>query len=132
MDSNKKPLILLVDDTKEFREIFTLKLESTGCEIAAVSSGAEAIEKLRTMKPDLILLDMEMPGMNGIETLEAIKESTSTKGVKVAFLTNFGEAQERLEHLDRKFAAEIGAVDYIRKTDDLDRVVAQIKEDLTK
>ena len=128
---NKKPLILTIDDTAAFREIFAMKLTSMGFDVVEAASGREGIEKLKTIKPDLILCDIEMPGMNGIETLEKLKENPETKDIRVVFLTSFGESEAEMSHLDKKFAKEIGAMDYIRKTDDLDKIAEQIKRDLS-
>ncbi len=126
----KKPLILTIDDTAAFREIFGMKLGSIGCDVVEAASGMEALEKLKTIKPDLILCDIEMPGMNGIETLESIKGNPATKDIRVVFLTSFGESEKDMGILDKKFAREIGAIDYIRKTDDMDKIVEQIRQHL--
>lgn len=123
----EQPLILIIDDTADFREIFSLKLGAVGYRVITASNGAEGIEKIKKEKPVLVLLDMEMPGMNGIETITKIKEDPEIKDTKVSFLTSYGEVQESQAWLDNKFAEEIGAIDYIRKTDDFDQIIKHIQ-----
>ena len=129
----KAPLILLVDDEKDFLEIFATKLMAAGFEVVGAMSGEDALESLKQVKPDLILLDVQMPGLNGVDTLSKIKSDPGFKNTKVAFLTNYGEplpVKELLEN-DKKFAKEIGAMDYIKKSDDLDDVVKHVKDILS-
>jgi len=125
---NEKPLILLVDDEENFREIFSTELQSVGFEVIAVDSGVAALEKLNEIRPVLVLLDVEMPGQNGAETLEKIKADPNLSGIKVAFLTNLGNSDRSLQWTDEKFAREAGAVDYIKKTDDLGNIRTQIQK----
>ena len=127
-----KSLILIIDDTADFREIFSLKLKAAGYEVIEASGGEEGISKIKASHPDLVLLDMEMPGLNGVDTLIKIKGDSDIKDTKVVFLTSYGEPQENQAWLDNKFAEELGATDYIRKTDDLDKTIAQIKENAHK
>ena len=130
----KLPSILLVDDEKDFLDIFSTKLSSSGFEIIRASSGAEALERLKEFKPDLILLDVNMPEINGTEVLSQIKSNPENANLKIVFLTSLGEplpAKELLKN-DQKFAQESGAIDYIQKSDDLDNIVKKVKEILTR
>ena len=127
-----KSLILIIDDTADFREIFSLKLKVAGFDVIEASSGEEGISKIKSSHPDLVLLDVEMPNLSGADTLERIKTDPGIKDTKVVFLTNYGESQENQTWLDNKFAEELGAIDYIRKTDDLDKIMLQIKENVNK
>lgn len=124
------PLLLLVDDDKDFLDIFSLKLKAAGFDVVTVPSGKEAITKLKEIKPNLILLDVEMPEMNGFETFNQIKSNPEIANAKVVFLTSYGEPLpvEKIRELDARFAQEIGALSYIRKTDELDEVVKRVKE----
>jgi len=127
---NTPPLILLVDEEKDFLDIFSLKLKASGFDVVLAPSGKEALLKLKEIKPDLILLDIEMPEMNGFETFTQIKSDKATAKIKVVFLTNYGEPLpvQKIRALDEKFAKEIGALSYIRKTDNLDDIVKRVKE----
>ena len=76
--------ILLIDDNDDLREIFSIFLEMKGHFVHAVPGGMEALELLNTVKPDIILLDIMMPGMDGWETLCAIKKNPATKHLPVS------------------------------------------------
>lgn len=120
--------ILIIDDNKDFLEIFSTKLKSAGFEVDTAQGGAEGLEKTTKGKFDLVLLDVEMPGMNGVETLGKLKENPATNGLKVAFLTNYGEPQKEVSWTDEKFAREAGAMDYIKKSQDLNAIVNEVKK----
>jgi len=79
--------ILIVDDEESIREVVSAVLEPEGYEITLAIDGADCLKKLTKIKPDLILLDMMMPGMSGRETCEKIRANPKTKNLKVAFLT---------------------------------------------
>jgi len=99
--------ILVVDDEKDIcgtlRDIFI----GEGYEVDIANSGKEAIKKVKTRKPDLILLDVRMPGMNGVETLKAIRKID--KEVPVAMITAYEDVDLAQE------ALRLGAYDYIKK-----------------
>jgi len=69
---DKEPKILLIDDNKDFLEIFGSKLENAGYKVVRALGGKEGVEKAKKNPPDLILLDLEMPEENGIEVLSRI------------------------------------------------------------
>lgn len=125
----KKPLILIVDDEQDFLDIFGTKLRSSGFDVVGALNGQDLLDHIKEINPDLILLDVNMPGMSGLETLEKLKSNPSTADAKVVFLTALGEplpVKELLEN-DKRFALEIGATDYIRKSDDLDSIVNAVR-----
>ena len=122
-----KQKILIVDDNKDFLEIFSIKLAAVGFEVITANSGKEGIVKAKEVKPDLILLDVEMPEMSGVETLYNLKQDGSTKEMKVVFLTNYGESQKETTWIDEKFAREAGAVDYIKKSEDLEKITDEVR-----
>ena len=72
----KKTQILVVDDAKENARLFKLYLEDDGAEVELATGGVEAIEKAKSMPFDIILLDLQMPGMDGFEVLKVLKESS--------------------------------------------------------
>lgn len=125
-----KTLILIIDDDPSFREIFSVKLEAVGFSVALADSGENGIQKAMEVIPDLVLLDIEMPGMTGIQVISKMKADPRLERIKVIFLTNHGEVGENEAWLDKKFASEIGAIGYIKKTDDLDKIVKEIKATL--
>ena len=120
------PLILIIDDEPEFVEILKTKLVSVGFRVQTVSGGEEGIREIKAAPPDLVLLDMKMPGLSGADTLLKIKEDPAMKGVKVVFLTNCGDPRAEFS-ADEKFAKDLGAAGYLKKTDDLDAMVQNIQ-----
>ncbi len=105
--SSKK--ILLVDDESDILDFLSYNLKSAGYSVKVASNGEEGISIAKTFEPDLILLDMMIPEMDGIETCEKIRESEKLKTVMIAFLTARGEDYSQIAGFDA------GADDYILK-----------------
>lgn len=129
---SESPLILIVDDEANFREIFSTKLSAAGYRVAQADGPEAGFAKALSMKPDLILMDVKMPGMEGPAVVSKLRENPETKNVKIAFLTNLGDPRAELREIDKKFSEEFGAQDYLNKTDDLGVIVQHIKEILAK
>ena len=104
--STKKNRILVVDDEKGLVKLIRLNLEQDGFEVVEANNGAEAMEKLRVTLPDLVLLDVMMPDMDGFQVLKMIREIGNTP---VIMLTAKGEESDIVRGL------ELGADDYITK-----------------
>jgi len=130
MDKDGKQVILIVDDDDNFREILKAKLEVESFVVNEAVDGQDGLEKTKAIKPDLIVLDIRMPKMSGVQTLLRIKEDAEIANTKVIFSTNFGENQQDSFWLDDKFAKEAGAIGYVKKTDDLNLIVGRIKQEL--
>ena len=127
--STKK--ILLVDDERDILDFISYNLEAKGYNVKVASNGEEGISIAKEFKPDLILLDLMMPEMDGIETCERIRENDTLKSVLIAFLTARGEDYSQIAGFDA------GADDYILKPIKprvlLSRVKALLKRgDITK
>ena len=105
----RDPVVLVVDDQEANVRIVGTVLAQSGFEVVPALSGAQALERAAQAPPDLVLLDMLMPGMDGFEVARRLREDVRTAGVPIIFLT---AAHER-EHLVRAF--EAGAVDYVTK-----------------
>ena len=90
--------ILVIDDEESVRKSFELALEDTGYDVLTVASGESGVEKYDEVKPDLIFLDLKMPGMNGVETLKALRKKS--KDVPIYIVTAFHK-----EFLDQLNAA---------------------------
>ncbi len=101
--------ILLVDDEEDILEMIRYNLEKEGFEIETANNGKEAIEKAKKFNPNLVLLDVMMPEMDGIETCLAIKDIDGLKNTMIAFLTARGEDYSQIAGFDS------GADDYITK-----------------
>jgi CheY-like chemotaxis protein len=86
--------ILVVDDDEDIRLLFQEVLEEEGYEVQLAGGGAEALEKLNQWRPDLVTLDLKMPGMGGVEVLERIREQD--KDIPVIICTAYGEYKSDL------------------------------------
>ena len=107
--NNANQLILVVDDDPMNLRMAEFILEREGYIVCKVESGMECLNYLKDNKPDLILLDIEMPVMNGIKTLEIIKENPELAEIPVMFLTAAADVGTVVE------AGNLGVVDYIKK-----------------
>lgn len=101
--------IFFVEDDEGFYNIFSVPLKMKGYDIVRVSEGSSAVERIIVEKPDLLLLDIVLPGMSGLDVLKELREREETQSVVVIMLTNFGSD----ENISR--AMEYGANDYLMK-----------------
>ena len=105
----EKIKILLVDDEPDILEIITYSLENAGYEIYTATNGIEAVEKASKIEPHLIILEVMMPKMDGIEACEIIRNNPKTKNILITFLTARGEDYSQIAGFNA------GADDYITK-----------------
>lgn len=124
----ESPLILVVDDEENFRDIISALLGASGFRIATASNGEEALVHAEELKPDLIILDMKMPGMDGAATFAKLKEKDNLKDMKVLFLSSFGDPRAESRVADQHLAQEVGALDYVNKTDLDTKLLPKVKE----
>ncbi|MGM0439027.1 MAG: response regulator [Patescibacteria group bacterium] len=101
--------ILVVEDDKFLREMITRKLDKEGYDVSQAVDGEEGLEKIREIKPDLILLDLIMPGVGGFEVLEEAKDDTEIQDIPIVILSNLGQKSEVERGLD------LGAEDFLIK-----------------
>ena len=116
--------ILIVDDTPANLAVITETLSSHGYPTAAVTSGERALQWLETFKANLILLDVQMPGMDGFETCQRIKANASTADIPIIFIT----ALSNIDNIAKGFS--LGAVDYIRKPFQESEMLARVNTHL--
>ena len=110
--------LLLIDDDALLRRSLAFNLEHAGYQVSTAASGEEALEQARRAAPDLVLLDIGLPGMDGLDALRHLRADI---GVPVIFLT------ARRRELDQVLGLELGADDYVTKPFDLDVLLARIK-----
>jgi CheY-like chemotaxis protein len=103
--------ILVVEDTELLRRMYRDRLVQDGYEVADAPDGLAALGMIREQHFDLILLDLIMPRMGGIQVLEAVKQDPRTQSIPIVVLTNLGE-EETIER-----AVSLGAVDYLIKSE---------------
>lgn len=113
--------ILLVDDEEDIIEFLKYNLKREGFNVFSAGNGEEAIRLAKTVKPHLILLDVMLPEMDGIETCEEIRKDPDIKGVLIAFLTARGEDYSQIAGF------EAGADDYIKKPIKPKLLVSKVK-----
>ena len=113
-----KKVILVVDDEPDFLEMIKIRLEANDYEVITVSSGKEALDKIMNSKFDAVLLDVLMPGIDGLEVLKQIREKD--KNLPVFIITAFSN-EERF-----RMANKLNASGFIVKTSDLKEEVERI------
>ena len=113
--------ILAVDDEVDILQLIEMTLISDGFEVVTASNGIEALEKARIHMPDLILLDLMMPEMDGFEVIENLKQAPEMRDIPVVMLTARAQAHERIEGLSA------GADDYIVKPFELEELRLRIE-----
>ena len=118
------PSILVVDDQPINVQLLKRKLEREGIKVSAAYNGLEALDLVKRERPDLILLDVMMPDMDGIEVCQRLQASENTRGIPVIFITARTTKESKLEGLG------VGAVDYITKPIDLDETLARVQTQL--
>src|SRR4029079_3449438 len=117
-------LVLVVDDITKNIQVVGTVLRNQGYKVMPAASGAEALKCARAQLPDLILLDLMMPEMDGLEVCRRLKADSSTSQVPVVFLT----ASNEMEHLVKGF--EVGAVDYVTKPFNPPELLARVRTHL--
>ena len=104
-----KEKILVVDDEEDILELLKFNLSREGYEVSCAASGEEALSQVRSKTPDLMVLDLMLPGIDGLEVAKSLKEDPETKNIPIVMLTAKGEEADIVTGL------ELGADDYITK-----------------
>lgn len=116
--------ILIVDDQPTNLKMLFSFLQESGFKVLVAQTGESAIKKLEKVSPDLILLDVMLPGLDGFETCRRLKATTQTQNIPVIFMTALSESMDRIKGL------KVGAVDYITKPFQQEEVLARIENQL--
>ena len=117
-----KPLILAVDDTPENLEILRMRLEANGYEVATAGDGEEGLARASELRPDLVLLDIMMPKLDGIAVVRRLKADPETQFIPVILVTAKADARDVVEGLDA------GGDDYLTKPFSPRQLLAKINE----
>jgi two-component system sensor histidine kinase/response regulator len=120
-----KATILLVDDSPTNLHVLLDYLKDTGFETLIAQSGESALRQLKYAQPDIILMDVMMPGIDGFETCRRLKENESSRGIPVIFMTALSDT------VDKVRGFEVGGVDYITKPLQHEEVLARVNAHLT-
>lgn len=121
-----KDRILVIDDEPDLLSLAKARLELAGYEVLTASDGEEGLEKARTSAPDLILLDLMLPKMDGFEVCEALKIDEKYKHIPIIILT------VKFQPVDIRFAKALGADAYITKPFEGKELVEKIRELIKK
>lgn len=119
--------ILIIEDEKDLRFFLTKALKGEGFETLEAFDGEEGIEIAKKEKPDLILLDLLLPGINGYEVLTKLKKDPFLEQIPVIILSNLGQSEEIEKGM------KLGAIDYLIKANfTLDEIVERVKKVFSK
>lgn len=124
---HQPPLVLIVDDEPDLLEIGRARLEAEGFKVETASDAPAGFEAAKNLQPDLVLLDMRMPGINGTEALLDFKKDPLLKHIKVAFLTNMVIPWPGVAAANESFAKELGAVKFLDKSKDMEKLGSIVK-----
>jgi DNA-binding response OmpR family regulator len=126
MNLSKKKILLIEDDLMLVKA-YEQHLSNGGYEVSVEKDGSKAIEKIKEIKPDLILLDVLLPSQSGIEILKKIKEEQDTSNCKVIVISNVSDDDTLSEVM------ELGVTNYFVKSEhSLDHLISKVEEVLSK
>ncbi|MFH1536804.1 MAG: response regulator [Patescibacteria group bacterium] len=117
--SETKKKILFIDDDRFLRTVWAKALSDSGYEVDTAEDGKQGLEKMKEIKPDLVILDIVMPGWSGFDFLEAQKKDPEVKDIKVVVISSIAGGDDVTK------AKEMGAIGYINKEDATIRVAAE-------
>jgi|SRR5208282_2305003 len=116
------PIVCVAEDNQESRTLLRKVLTFCGLEIIEAADGSECLNMVKEQRPDLILMDLQMPVMDGYTAIKSLKNNPGTKNIPIIAVTSFAMAG------DREKAIEAGADDYISKPIDVKQLTEQIKK----
>ena len=123
---NSKKQILIIEDEPDIQELLSFNLDKNGYKVFSASNGEKGLEVARKEHPDLILLDLMLPGINGLDVCRIIKSDQDTSGISIIMLTALGQEEDIIKGL------ETGADDYVTKPFSLQVLEARIKSVLRR
>jgi two-component system sensor histidine kinase/response regulator len=124
-DKEAVPTVLIVDDTPANIGVVVDFLEEHGFRIVVAQDGLEGLQRAEFIKPDLILLDVMMPGMNGLDVCRRLKASDTTRDIPVIFMTALADTTSKLDGF------KVGGVDYITKPLSIEEMLARVTTHIT-
>ncbi len=108
-EGTARPRVVIADDDPDIRRLVQITVSNAGCDVTVASDGEQALELIRKSPPDLVILDVLMPRMDGWEVARELKADPLTQGVPIMFLTSRGQEHDVLEGFNS------GAADYMVK-----------------
>lgn len=117
--------VLIVDDEQDVRDLLNMALESLGCEIRTACDGQDALAQIARKRPDLILLDLKMPNLNGYHLFARLKSDELLSKIPVIIITGLSQDSE---HDDDEWARRMGAEAFLTKPFELKELRERVKE----
>jgi DNA-binding response OmpR family regulator len=124
--ADAKPRVVIADDDPDIRRLVQITVSNAGCDVTVASDGEEALELIRQSPPDLVILDVLMPRMDGWEVAKELKSDPLTRDVPIMFLTSRGQEHDVLEGFNS------GAADYMVKPFSPRELQVRVRAVLTK
>lgn len=124
--TDSRPTVLLVEDNPGISRLVEFKLTHENMKVVIAANGVDGLAKAKELMPDLILLDVMLPGIGGFEVLQAIRDDEATQALKVIMLTS----KNREEDLQRGFS--LGVLEYISKPFKLGELMMRIDRALSR
>jgi len=118
---SRPPKLLVVDDEQAILDLLRRRLETLGCEVSVLTGGSQVLETVQEQKPDLILLDVMMPDLDGFTVCQTLKQDPLVRDIPVLLMTARGEVESRVKGL------ELGAHDYIPKPFETSELIARVQ-----
>ena len=119
-------MILVIDDEQDILDLVSFHLEKAGFKVLCATSGDEGLRLIQEKRPDLVVLDIMLPGLSGVEVLKQIKYDTDKQNIPVLMLT------AKTEEVDRILGFELGADDYLTKPFSVRELLLRIKAILSR
>jgi putative two-component system response regulator len=117
----RRPVVLVVDDEESVRRFFDRLLTSAGYQVRLAEDGTTALTSVLKYRPDVVLLDVQMPDMSGVEVCRRLRHNAVTRLIPVVFVTGFNAREQRIEGLDA------GADDFLAKPVDTQELLARVR-----
>jgi two-component system, chemotaxis family, chemotaxis protein CheY len=121
MSADDKIRVLVLDDDPAMQSLLLKQLQANGLEVVIARDGLDGLMRLESFAPDVIVSDVSMPGLNGLEFVKAVKGSDATREIPVIFLTSNNDPQSMIQGIN------LGAKFYLTKPFQVDQLVAKIK-----
>ena len=118
------PVVLAIDDCVDVHRLLSARLKGESVELVSAFDGEDGLERARATEPSLVLLDLDMPGMDGFEVLRALKEDPKTLGIPVIVLSGIQTPHDKVTAFD------LGAVDYVTKPFEMAELRARVRSAL--
>lgn len=120
--------ILIIDENHNFLDLYETALGAAGFNVFKADNAKDGIELAEKEMPKMILLDVNMPNIDGVEIFSKLKKNPQTKDIKIIFLSAFGDPKAAGLLTDKRIAKELSAIDFIKKGTEISEIVKIVRE----